>query len=484
MAGGTIAILRGGDSVITALGNHDSMTFKQAETELGRRIKRLIAPGLIVGIGLLGLGLQGLRTGDSDSAPDEPLAITATGAFEPIVIDELPQLSEYPKSDWEPARTESTITIARGDTLMEALVRAGADRRDAYNAITALSTHFEPRRLQVGQALDLTFLDTGEAKPQLVGLSLEEDIDRRVAVTNGEGTGWEAELVEQPLQRLTMRAAGPIDDSLFLSAEREQVPVSVIIELIRIFSYDVDFQREIRRGDSFEIYFERFATPDGARLREGNILYGSLTLRGRKIALYRYQPEGADRVDYYHADGESARRMLMRTPVDGARLSSRFGPRRHPVLGYNRVHKGADFAAPTGTPIMAAGDGVVERANWYGSYGRYVRIRHNGTFQTAYAHMSAFANGVKAGNRVRQGQVIGYIGASGRVTGPHLHYEVLQNKEQVNPLSLDLPTGEALKGEVLEAFNQYRGALDTEIAAIPLPFEVANLTKAGEVPKR
>ncbi|MEX1147417.1 MAG: peptidoglycan DD-metalloendopeptidase family protein [Sphingomonadales bacterium] len=457
------------------------MTFRQAETELGRRMKRLIAPAVVVGIVAAGLSINGLIGGFEDRAPNQAegqpqsksshaILAALERALVPIALADLPQSLE----SMEPVHTASAITIASGDTLMNALVRAGADRRDAYSAIEAMNTHFNPRRLRVGQSLDLTFLDDGTGQSRLVGLALEQDIDRRLEVLHSDEAGWQADVVEQPLQRLTLRASGQIDDSLFLAAAREGVPAAVIVELIRIFSFDVDFQREIRAGDHFEIYFERHATADGSRLRDGSVLYGSLTLSGRKIALYRYQPDGSERADYYHADGESARRMLIRTPVDGARLSSRFGPRRHPVLGYNRVHRGVDFAAPPGTPIMAAGDGVVERADWYGSYGRYVRIRHNGTYQTAYAHMRAFGKGMRAGARVRQGQVIGYIGASGRVTGPHLHYEVHKSGEQVNPLSLELPTGDALKGPVLEAFNGYREALDVEIASIPLPFEVAD----------
>jgi murein DD-endopeptidase MepM/ murein hydrolase activator NlpD len=179
-------------------------------------------------------------------------------------------------------------------------------------------------------------------------------------------------------------------------------------------------------------------------------------------------------VDYFHEDGKSARRFLMKTPVDGARLSSSFGPRKHPVLGYNKIHKGTDFAAPTGTPIMAAGSGVIERADWYGSFGRYVRIRHNGSYETAYAHMSAFAKGIKKGARVKQGQIIGYIGTTGRSTGPHLHYEVHFNGGQVNSQTLKVPTGKTLEGQDKTRFMAMLEPLQQRIASTPMSTSVAS----------
>lgn len=477
------------------------MTFRRAESELLRRAKRLAAPGLLVALVLAGVSLQwsgeraveapegavtsvqaeGESTGraaDADQlVPDhtdsgvDAQAALITGPASPAHMDQ----TDAAPASFPPREVARTVAIRRGDTLMEALLRAGAERRDAYQAITAMSPHFDPRKLQIGQELDLTFLETADHAPELIALSLEEAIDRQVSVTRGEGETWLGRVEDKPLQRMTMRAAGRIDSSLFLAADRQNVPPQVIVEMIRIFSFDVDFQRDIRAGDSFEIYFERFATPDGKRVREGEILFAELTMSGKSVALYRYQIPGTDKVDYFHEDGSSARRILMKTPVDGARLSSTFGARRHPILGYTRMHKGLDFAAPRGTPIMAAGDGVVERADWYGGYGRYIRIRHNGTYKTAYAHLNAFARGIRAGARVRQGQVIGYIGTTGRSTGPHLHYEVLMEGKQVNPFTLKLPTGQTLKGDALVAFSTYRGALETEIAAIPLPYDVAEL---------
>lgn len=241
------------------------------------------------------------------------------------------------------------------------------------------------------------------------------------------------------------------------------MPQAIIVELIRIFSYDVDFQREIRKGDQFEIFYERKISEDGRRVQEGEILYARLNIKGEDIHLYRHVPEGKDFAEYFHEDGQSSKKALMKTPIEGARLSSSYGRRKHPVLGYTRMHKGVDFSAPTGTPIMAAGDGVVERASWFGSFGNYVRIRHNGSYKTIYAHMSKYGRGIKKGVRVRQGQIIGYVGATGRVTGRHLHYEVYKDGTQVNPLSLKMPSGIKLTGAPFKQFEVVMAGIQTRI---------------------
>ena len=309
------------------------------------------------------------------------------------------------------------IRIKRGQGLMDALMDGGVERREAYEAINALSEEFNVRRIQVGQVINLSLGTDGV----LEQLEMQKDFDHMIVVNRVEND-YTSETRTLPSQIITRHASGIIDDSLFLAAQRQGLPQIVIVDLIRIFSYDVDFQREIRKGDQFEIFYERKLSEDGRSVQEGNILYAKLTLSGKEIGLYRHVPDGKDFADYFHEDGQSSKRALMKTPIEGARLSSYYGNRRHPVLGYNRLHKGVDFSAPTGTPIMAAGDGVVERASWFGSFGNYVRIRHNGTYKTIYAHMSKYGRGIKKGVRVRQGQIIGYVGATGRVTGRHLHY--------------------------------------------------------------
>ena len=235
----------------------------------------------------------------------------------------------------------------------------------------------------------------------------------------------------------------------------------MVANLADAFAYDVDFQREIFGGDEFEAIFEVRYDDRGKLVSAGDIMYARLKWRGlsREKGYYRFSEDG-ERGDFYDATGQSAKRLLMKTPIDGARLSSGFGTRKHPILGYARAHKGVDFAAPRGTPIKAAGDGTVLRANRYGSFGNYVKIRHANGYETAYAHLNGFARGMRSGKRVRQGQVIGYVGTTGRSTGPHLHYEVHHNGSAVNPQRLKIATGKQLTGAALERFKTVRARID------------------------
>jgi murein DD-endopeptidase MepM/ murein hydrolase activator NlpD len=245
---------------------------------------------------------------------------------------------------------------------------------------------------------------------------------------------------------------GQIMSNLYDAAVNAQLPIPVLMDLIRLFSFDVDFQREIQPGDAFEVMYDELRDDRGEIVRSDHIRYAAMILGGKRLEYFRHEP-ASGRPGYYGPDGQSVRKTLMRTPIDGARLSSRYGRRRHPVSGYTKMHRGVDFAAPRGVPIMAAGDGVIEKIGRWNAYGKYVRIRHNGTFKTAYAHMHRFAKGMRRGRRVKQGEIIGYVGSTGRSTGPHLHYEVLRNGRQTNPMKVKLPSGMRLKGKALKNFN-------------------------------
>jgi murein DD-endopeptidase MepM/ murein hydrolase activator NlpD len=369
-----------------------------------------------------------------------------------------------------PPTVARTVAVEPGDTLMNLMLRAGAERGDAYNAIEALAKHYDPRRLRPGQEVTLVF-DAAGQPGRLENVNLSADVDRRVVVARNED-GFVAEELARELEARPQRAAGRIDDSLYLAATRALVPDPVVIELIRLYSFDVDFQRDIQPGDAFELYYEGLADETGAIVKQGPIQYARLEVGGKALPLYRFETDDGD-VDYYNAKGESVRKALLRTPVDGARLSSRFGMRKHPILGYTKMHRGLDFAAPSGTPIMAAGNGTIEFAGRNGAYGKYIRIRHNGEYKTAYAHMSKLARGMGKGKRVRQGDIIGYVGTTGRSTGPHLHYEVLAGSKQINPLGLKLPTGRTLADSELDRFQKMRRALDKQIEQLPLATQVA-----------
>jgi murein DD-endopeptidase MepM/ murein hydrolase activator NlpD len=346
------------------------------------------------------------------------------------------------------------IVVRRGDTLMDILMRARIDQGEAHAAVASLRDVYDPRRLRAGQQLALTALSGAEEAPrELLRLAFELDFDHQIEVTRGADGRYDAAKVERPQQRQMVRRAGTIDDSLYLAAARVELPQDVTYSLVKLFSWDVDFQRDLRQGDGFETLFEEVSLEDGSGAsRGGDLLFAGLTLSGEILDAYRFEVEDGT-VEYYDRTGRSLRKFLLRTPVDGARLSSGFGMRRHPILGYSRMHKGVDFAAPSGTPIYAAGSGRVASAGRNGGYGNYVQIRHSGEYSTAYGHMSRIAKAIRAGARVQQGQVIGYVGTTGRSTGPHLHYEVLRNSAQVNPLSIKQPPHTQLAGADLERFR-------------------------------
>ncbi len=246
--------------------------------------------------------------------------------------------------------------------------------------------------------------------------------------------------------------------SLYKAATDENIPANTIIEFARIYGFQVDFQRDIRKQDKFQIMYEIFLNEKNEIVETGEILFANLKLSGQDNSLYYFDKDGSE--GHYDKNGKSVKKALMKTPINGARLSSPFGMRKHPIDGFNKMHRGTDFAAPMGTPIMASGDGVVKKAGWCGGGGNCVKIKHNSTYQTIYAHMSKFARGIKTGVRVKQGQTIGYVGSTGKSTGPHLHYEVLVNGKKVNSQKLKLPSGKILKGKERKSFETNKIKLD------------------------
>lgn len=365
------------------------------------------------------------------------------------------------------------ITLTRGETFVDAMRRAGVRADDRNEAAYAFGKLFNMRRLRPGQEFRLTVaepyrtlyqeLSAKERPPSyLLSLDFRADAENRIALTRSPDGHFEAKEFATPLTTRIAAIRGRIDGSLYVSAKRQGAPDEVIAGLAQMFAYDVDFQREMFGGDEFEALFEVRFDDAGRMVAGGDILFGRLKWRGRQKekGYYRFETVDGGRGDYFDASGESARRLLMKTPIDGARLSSGFGTRKHPILGYQKAHKGVDFAASRGTPIMAAGDGVIERAGPYGSFGNYVRIRHAQGYKTAYAHMNSIRKGIRTGVRVRQGDIIGTVGSTGRSTGPHLHYEVHLKDTPVNPQSLKIATGYELGGKELARFREIRDRID------------------------
>ena len=375
------------------------------------------------------------------------------------------------------------LRVGPGDTLAGLLTGAGVSNADTQGAIRALSGHFNPKRLRQGQRIAVIFQPPAPGTPdarspslgRFLGIVVEPDYDIAIRVEKGPRGGFSATKAEKALNRDLARAEGVIESSLYLAGRKAGIPNRVLAELIRAYSWDVDFQRDIRSGDRFEVLYERVFDAAGKQVFSGPIAFAALTLSGKRHAIYLPATAGGTR-DYFDAKGRSVRKALMRTPIDGARLSSGFGRRRHPILGYTKLHRGVDFAAPRGTPIYAAGNGTIVRAGRNGAYGKYVRIRHNSRYSTAYAHMSGFARGVRRNKRVTQGQVIGYVGTTGRSTGPHLHYEILAGGVRTNPMKLRMPSGKKLKGAELARFQETRAGTEEKYAALK-PIEVADAGK-------
>lgn len=362
----------------------------------------------------------------------------------PIVEEALPEI----------AVRKVGVVLKRGSTLGGVLASERVSRVDQNRVIRALQAVEDPRSLKVGQRLELEFAPEEGGGEVLEKLTLQRTFGKSLVVQRVEDGKFQAEILSHPVERVSITKEGVIESSLYLAAERAEVPPVILNRFINLMSFDVDFQREIRKGNRFRVRYEQLRDSLNGAVDHRGPQVLSLTLnQGRRQLLYvRSQSNG----EWYDGQGKALRKSLLKTPVNGARISSAFGKRKHPILGYNHLHKGVDFAAPTGTPVYAAGDGVVERSGPYGGYGNYIRIRHDGTYKTAYAHLSKIHKRARRkGQRVRQGQVIGYVGSTGRSTGPHLHYEVHVNGTPRNPLHQEFKPAEKLKGAKLVAFQEY-----------------------------
>ncbi len=353
--------------------------------------------------------------------------------------------------------------VRRGETFNGLLNRANIAGDEVQSAVEALRSVYNPKALKAGQRISVNFTaDLGfkgfEFQPDdLTKISVSRDLPRSL--------DFSAAKKDVPLSIERFAAAGQISSSLSAAAADAKVPASVLSDIIRAYSYTVDFQRDIQPGDRFAVMYERAMTESGVATGKTALLFASLTINGREMPIYRHKLQDG-RFEMFDHKGQSIRKGLLRTPIDGARISSGFGSRIHPILGYSKMHKGVDFAAARGTPIFAAGDGVVDFAGNKGAYGRLITLRHRSDLQTAYAHLSKFASGIRVGSRVQQGQVIGYVGTSGRSTGPHLHYEVRLNGKAKDPLRVTLPSSRKLDGKDLNEFKQVRGVIDAELARL------------------
>jgi murein DD-endopeptidase MepM/ murein hydrolase activator NlpD len=358
--------------------------------------------------------------------------------------------------------TERVLTVRRGDTLAELLAGAGIDRAEAYAAIEALRDTFAPSDLRPGQEIGLR-LDPAR-EHALAALEIAPEPGRTIVVRRS-GEEWSAEEHITPRQRHLARIEAEVDGGVMPALTSAGLPAPLAFSLIRALSHQVDFQRDIQPGDRIEVMFERLRAPDGDLIGHGRVLHVALTLSGDVLSLWRHDDEDGE-AEWYDEKGRPLRQAFLRTPLDGARITSRFGMRRHPILGFSRMHRGIDFAAPSGTPVYAAANGAVASISFDRGYGRVVMLRHEGGLQTRYAHLSRVTRGLRVGAKVKQGDVIGAVGSTGLATGPHLHYEILQAGKQINPAATRLAAREPLRGRELAKFQEARQQLQRHLAEL------------------
>ena len=348
------------------------------------------------------------------------------------------------------------ITVQKGDTFISILNKMGLNYEEAHYLYKAFKKVYNPANIRIGQKIAISGTYDNKLKKliNLQRIAIQQNAVKSFVLQKNENGTYEASVAQEELITEVNSATGTISGSLSKSMNSQGVPNKIVQEFIKIFSYSVDFRRDVRKGDRFEIIFENNITKDGKVASYGNILYASLQLRNDKVALYRYT-DAAGNTDYYTEKGLAMKKTLHKKPLafQNARISSPFGKRRHPIKKRWIIHWGVDYAAPKGTKIFAGGDGVIQTAKYNGGYGNYIKIRHNSEYSTAYGHMWKFAKGIRPGVRVKQGQVIGYVGSTGLSTGPHLHYEVIRNGKRVNPRTIRAATGNNLAGKDLKKFK-------------------------------
>ena len=357
--------------------------------------------------------------------------------------------------------SEYKYVIQNNDTI-ERILKKFKINKEEINLITKKLKQQKLTNIYSGRELNIVMKKIGE-KNSIIKISYPINNTLTIEIRKSQ----QAFLIKQNIIKLDRKEVvitSKINNNLYSAAVEAGIEPNVIIEFARIYGFEVDFQRDIRKGDTFEIYYEKFVDEKSIVRDTGKIIYAHMNVNNKEINLYNFKDK--NEIGYYDINGKSIVKSLMKTPINGARLSSSFGMRKHPILGFNKMHKGTDFAAPTGTPIMASGSGTVTRARWCGGGGNCVKIRHNSTYETIYAHMSKFASGIKEGRKVKQGQIIGYVGSTGLSTGPHLHYEVVVNGKKVNSQRLKLPSGKILKGKAREEFELSRIKIDLKLSEL------------------
>ena len=362
----------------------------------------------------------------------------------------LVDLEDHPSSLDLDFKYLNKFEMIEGDTFANILQNASIPNNEINQIIEKLKNHIDLGKLKVGTQIDIVNEFKNE-KSEWNEVTIYKDKNTKITITNNEGV-LSLKKQESRLFSKLRYVEVNVEKSIYQSLINKNVADNVIMDFVQLFSFDVDFQRDIRSGNTLKLFYEEFVDDEQSTKKFGPIYFAEIGLESDKVSLFRFKDKNSNFVEYFDENGKSATKALMKTPINGARISSGYGMRKHPILGYNKKHQGVDFAAPTGTPIMAAGNGHIEFVGTNGGAGKYIRIKHLNGYKTSYSHLSKYASGMKKNLRVKQGQVIGFVGSTGLSTGPHLHYEVIFNNERINPMKMKLPSGRTLEGSLLDNF--------------------------------
>ena len=388
-----------------------------------------------------------------EAPPLDPAAVTAL------------QHVAFARAEAQPGFTSPEtmlVKIRPGETLASAVLRTGIAPEEAQRVVQTLGQAMDIVHVRAGMAFDAAIAkpQIQDAPAKLIGLSMRTGPASTLTLSRSFDGALRLREMEEEVREEEKVVHGEIVGSLYESASRLGATSAMTAQIVKLFAHKVDFDRDLKRGDEFKLVFDRKVTESGRTIETGDLAYAEI----KGVRFYRFERTNGE-AEYFDEAGKNIKGFLLRTPVDGARMTSRFGMRRHPILGFNRMHQGIDFGAGSGTPIMAAGDGVVVEARRWGGYGNWLRIRHNGGWETGYAHLSRYGKGVRPGQRVRQGQVVAYVGSTGASTGPHLHYEIWKNGKRTNPVGAKVPQGTVLSGRELAAFKAQKQRIDGLLSA-------------------
>ena len=434
-----------------------------------RLLARLGPPLLLGAVGLMAMGMSwhlitsGVPHGASKSGAPKPL--------DPAALVEL-QTEAFNQSSTQPgfnAAVNVPVKVQRGETFEAAFRRIGVSPDEAHKVVAALAQTIDTVNIRAGLAFDAAIARPRDPRGpvRLTGLSMRTGPASAITVSRTFDGALKLRELEEKVHGDTHVAQGEIHGSLYESAEALGATPMITAQVAKLFSHKLDFSRDIHAGDEFKLVFDRKVTESGRTVESGDLLYAEIGAKGQVTRFYRFHAPGSAEPEYFDESGKNIKGFLLRTPVDGARITSSFGMRFHPILGYNRMHQGIDFGVPVGTPVYAAGDGVVEEARWSNGYGRWMKLGHASGWETGYGHLSAWV--AKAGQHVKQGQIVAYSGSSGESTGPHLHFEVMERGQKVDPKSAKVPSGTILAGRDLAGFKAERAHIEQMLAGKAAP---------------